>query len=94
MELKMYAFGEDTGVTYWICANNEEEAIQIYKEYFGETAFIELVEDYCGDSPIREMSKDEDFRYYPDGCESDEDSIGNLINRYCSEPKLFACSEF
>lgn len=91
----MYAFGEDSGVAYYICANDKEEAIMIYKTNFGEEAWNEATEEYEDPNDfVREMDKDEIFIYYHDGFTPEEDKISNLINKYCTKPDIFACSEF
>lgn len=94
MELKMYEF--ESGVTDWICAESKEEAIEIYKSYYGEDAYTESLEMHGGNIEdfITECDGEEMFIYYENGINGDKNTFNNLIKKYCEKPDHFATSEY
>lgn len=93
MDLKMYAFGED-GVPYYICANSEEQAIEIYIKEFGKDCWNDEIEaNGSKENFVREMDMDESFVYYHDGRNADKAYIKDHIKKYCTAPMLFAIGE-
>ncbi|UAT29468.1 hypothetical protein K7T73_12745 [Bacillus badius] len=95
MELKMFAFGEEEGCIYYICAEDKDKAKNVYKTHVGSEIFEEVSQGYGSeDDWIREMDMDENFTYYPDGKTPEENSIRNHLRKYCTTPNVFACSEF
>lgn len=91
LELKMFRFGTDP--YDWIVAENVIQATNIYKDTFGEDIFYELIQ-WEGEKAIYEEPNDKLFSFYYDGVNKDEDTIENLIKKYCKKPDIFACSEF
>lgn len=85
----MYEF--DAGEKVWVCAINEEQAINLFKIWYGEEFWQDGLE---GDTTVREMSNDEVFTYYHDGSTPEEDTIGNHLKKYCSKPDMFAVSAY
>lgn len=87
----MYVFGENEGVITWIVAEHEEQATSIF-EYITDIK----VENDC-ENPneyVRETSPEETMVYYHDGRNSEENTMENLIKKYCYKPDVFATSEF
>lgn len=91
MELKMYRFGND--YMDWVCHESEEQAIELYKSIVGEDCFQDLLDDY-GDEAVTEEPMEKEFTYYHDGVTPEKDTFENLIKKYCTEPDIFATSEF
>lgn len=91
MELKMYVFGEDEGITTWVVAKNRNQAIGIFEDITGLNIADEFenLNDYA-----REASPDEVMTYYHDGINPEKDTMQNLIKKYCKQPDVFATSEF
>jgi len=93
-KLKMFKF-DSSGVIYWICAYNYQQAIQIYKGLVDEGTFQEEVEFSGGlDQFAKECHDDDTMTYYHDSANGETDTYRNLINKYCDKPDIFACSEF
>lgn len=91
MGLKMFRFGTDP--YDWVVAENLNQAANIYKDTFGEDVFYELIQ-WEGERAIEEEPLNKVFSYYYDGVHKDEDTIENLIKKYCNKPDMFASSEF
>ncbi|WP_079708110.1 hypothetical protein [Paraliobacillus ryukyuensis] len=91
MNLKMFKFGDDR--CDWVCHESEEQAIDLYKSIIGEDEFQEML-DCFGDEAVTEEPMDKLFTYYHDGVTPEKDTFENLINKYCTEPDVFATSEF
>lgn len=91
MNLKMYVFGEDEGVVTWIAAENKEQAINIFEHITDVNIKIEVENP---NEYVREASPGETMNYYHDGTTRETDTMENLINKYCTEPDIFATSEF
>ena len=87
MELKMYVFGEESGVVTWIVAKSKDQAVKIFEGMTG----VEI-EDL--ENEVREAGPDEEMTYYHDGKTPKKNTMANLIKKYCDEPDIFATSEF
>jgi len=91
-ELKMFKF--DSGVDHWIVAYTKAQAINLYKDLVGD-AYEEIVECEGGeDNLVTECDDNDTMNYYHDGVTCETETYRNLINKYCTKPDHFACSEF
>lgn len=91
MELKMYEFEGD--VMVWVSAENKDQAVKIFTDYYGKDVWDEGVELY-GEEAVREMDNEEIFTYFHEYDGPDENSIGNHIENYCPKPDIFAVSNY
>lgn len=86
----MYEIKSD--VIVWICSENETDAINMFLTYYGDRLWSKAVNLY-GTDAIREMDSYERFTYVLDDENEDNDTIENLIDKYCTAPEVFTVNE-